>query len=227
MSSKAFGTFCSRQQHFVNFLNSFKLGNNIALKGFTLNVRNIIMACYTAFLASGETLLCRSIRSSTIKQYLKAASDLSIQANLVNPCIDIKGEYSIYIKDILKEIKRWEKVPNRKEPVTKKMVEYIIAKGKQLKKDNPDNIYWALSNWLVLGQQTDFRRREWAQDKTYLKKYNDVERNIDGSPAAFIRSDFKFLLSGNRRLNNDSEKEFKKVSIIDITWRFQKNLDNG
>ena len=106
------------------------------------------------------------------------------------------------------------------------MVEYIIAKGKQLKKDNPDNIYWALSNWLVLGQQTGFRRREWAQDKTYPKKHNDVERNIDGSPAAFIRSDFKFLLSGNRRLNNDSKKELKKALIVDIIWCYQKNLDS-
>ena len=54
-SSKELGTLCSRQQHFVEFLNKIKLGNNVALKGFTLTIRNIIMACYTAHLVSGHT----------------------------------------------------------------------------------------------------------------------------------------------------------------------------
>ena len=169
MSTKAFETLCSRQKHFVKFLYSIKLGNNVALKGFTLTIRNMIMACYTAYLATGETLLCRTIKSNTIKKYLDAAAELSIPAKLMNPCLDIKGNLSKNIKEILKETKRWETIPNRKEPVTKQMVEYIINKGSELKKDNPDNIYTALGNWLVIGEQAGFRRKEWAQDRTYLK----------------------------------------------------------
>ena len=61
-------------------------------------------------------------------------------------------------------------MPNRKEPVTKQMTEYIIEKGKRLNKTNPDNIYTSLGNWLVLGQQAGFRRKEWAQDRTHFKK---------------------------------------------------------
>ena len=118
-------------------------------------------------------------------------ADFSIQSNLLNPCIGIKGEWSIYIEDIFKKVKRWENVPNHKEPVTKNTIEYIIAKGLQWKRDNPDNIYLVLSNWLVLGEQTGFRRKEWAKEVTYFKKNNDVERKIDGSPAAFIKSNFK------------------------------------
>ena len=55
MSTKQIGTLCSRQQHFLKFLDQIKLGNNVALKSFSLTTRNIIMACYTAHLATGET----------------------------------------------------------------------------------------------------------------------------------------------------------------------------
>ena len=159
MSTKALGTLCSRQQHFIKFLHTIKLGNNIALSGFTLTIRNIIMACYTAYLASGETLLCKAIKANTIKKYLNAAAELSMPAKLMNPCLDIRGNWSTHINDIIKEVRRWEKVPNRKEPVTKPMVEYIINKGLSLKKENPDNLYLALGNWLVLGEQIGFGRK--------------------------------------------------------------------
>ena len=227
MSTKTFGTLCSRQKHFVKFLHNIKLGNNVALKSFTLTVRNIIMACYTAYLATGETLLCRTIKANTIKKYLDAAAELSLPAKLLNPCLDIRGDLSIHIKEIIREIKRWEKIPNRREPVTKQMVEYIINKGLDSKKENPDNIYLALGNWLVLGEQTGFRRKEWAQDMTYLKKYKGIERNIDGSSAAFIMNDLEFRMKNNKRLNNKYVKQTNKATMINIKWRFQKNNDNG
>ena len=101
MSTKQIGTLCSRQQHFIQFLDSVKLGNNYALKGFTLTTRNIIMACYTAYLATGETLLCKSIKTNTIIRYLNATAELSTLAKMINPCLDIMGNQSMYIKDII------------------------------------------------------------------------------------------------------------------------------
>ena len=68
------------------------------------------------------------------------------------------------------------------------MVEYIIDKGKKISKTNPDNIYSALSDhWFILGLEAGFRIMEWAQDHAHLKKYKDIQHNIDGSPAAFIK----------------------------------------
>ena len=227
MSNKQIGTLCSRQQHFVKFLDHIKLGKNVALKGFSLSTRNTIMACYTAYLATGETLLCRSIKSSTILRYLSAAAELSIPAKMMNPCLDIMGNFSNNIKDIINELKRWESIPNRKEPVTKEMISYVINKGKEMENTNPDNIYMALGDWLVLGLQAGFRRKEWAQDKTYLKQHNDIERNVDGSSAAFIISDFEFRGKGNTRINNSLKQAVNSSHIVNLKWRFQKNNDNG
>ena len=90
--------------------------------------------------------MCKTIKSSTISRYLSAATELSTQANMTNPCLDIMGKQSDYIKGIFKELKRWENVPNRKEPVTKQMIEYVIDKGKKLNKTNSHNLYLALSD---------------------------------------------------------------------------------
>ena len=59
---------------------------------------------------------------------------------MLNPCLDIMGNFSSHIKDIINELKRWESVPKRKEPVTKEMISYVINKGKELKAINPNNI---------------------------------------------------------------------------------------
>ena len=63
LSGKEARTYQSREQHFINFLLRHKLGKNIALKGFSQNIRNTIMACYTVDLASGQNLLFMSLKS--------------------------------------------------------------------------------------------------------------------------------------------------------------------
>ena len=227
LSSKDAGTLYSRQKHFINFIKEKELGNNVALTGFTLNVRNIIMACYTAYLASGATLLCKTIKADTIKRYLKAAAELSAPAQMMNPTLDLMGNLSVFIKDIIHEAKRWESMPNRREPLTKEMIEYIIDKGENSKKTNSDNLYSAMGDWLVLGEQTGFRRKEWAQDRTYLHKHKDFQRNVDGSSAAFILTDMEFRAKKNKRINNNSLVEINKAKSVNLKWRYQKNLDNG
>ena len=226
-SDKELRTFHSRQHNFLKFLLKSHLGNNPALIGYTQEVRNTIMACYTADLVAGENILCMSLKSGTILRYLQAAAELSIPSNMMNPCIDVTGKQSRFIKDILHEVKRWEIMPNRQEPVTKEIIEYVIKKGKNFIGANPHNLYTALGDWLILGHQSGFRRREWAQDRTYLKKHKDVQRNIDGSPAAFVMNDWEFRSKDNKRLNHSSDRQISHANMINVKWRFQKNNDNG
>ena len=81
------------------------------------------MACYAADLVAGQNLLCMTLKAGTILRYLQAAAELSIPANMMNPCLDITGKQSKYIRDIITGVKRWESVPDRREPVTKDIVE--------------------------------------------------------------------------------------------------------
>ena len=185
------------------------------------------MACYAADLVAGENLLCMTLKAGTILCYLQAAAELSIPANMMNPCLDITGKQSKYIRDIITEMKRWESIPDRREPVTKAMVEYIFNKGMMISKSNKDNLYAALANWLILGQQSGFRRKEWAQDRSHLKKFKDIQRNVDESPSAFIINDFEFRGSNNKRIDQNSNNAVNRARIVNVKWRFQKNNDNG
>ena len=117
------------------------------------------MTCYTADIVAGKNILCRSLKSGTISIYLGAAADLSILANMRSPCLDTTDKQSRFIKDILHEVKRWEHIPNTQEPLTKPIIHYIIAKCRDLAKSNPHNLYRVLSDWLILGLHSGFRRK--------------------------------------------------------------------
>ena len=226
-SNKELRTLYTRQQHFIKFLNKSKLGNDPTIFKYSQNVRNIIMACYTADLVAGQNILCKSLKSTTITRYLKAAADLSIRSDITNPCLNTNGKVSEHIKSIINEVKRWESMPDRREPMTKQIIEYIYNKGIAQKKINPYNIHSAIADWFILGLQSGFRRKEWAQDRTYMKKHKDIQRNPDGTPAAFILQDMEFTKKNNVRINQNSEKEINNADMVNIKWRFQKNNDNG
>ena len=141
----------------MEFIKTMKLGNNVTLIGFSTLTRNTIMACYVTHLAADHTLLCKSIKSGTISKYLRTAADLSKPAQMINPTIDIMGKQSQLITDLIHECKRWESMPNRREPVTKDMVDYLIDKGAS---KYSDNHVAATSDWFILGLQADFRKAE-------------------------------------------------------------------
>ena len=183
------------------------------------------MACYTAHLASGQTLLCRAIMTLTIKKCLKAATDLSLPFQMMNPALNLLGNQTKNIGDILHEATRWESMPNRREPLTKDMIVYVMDKGSAL--SSADNLYTVMGDWLTLSPQTGDRRQEWSQDRTALQRSNHVDLNVDGSLTAFIEFDFKFSGPKGLRLSRDSLPSLDLISIVRIIWRYKKNMDNG
>ena len=72
------------------------------------------MACYTAYLASGATLLCKTIKSGAIKRYLSAAAELSVPAQMMNPALNLIDKNQLFIRDILRETQKRESMPNRR-----------------------------------------------------------------------------------------------------------------
>ena len=67
-------TLQPRQNNFINFIKKIKLGNNVALKGYALSVRNLIMSCYAADLAAGENLACKTIKAINNKEIFSCRS---------------------------------------------------------------------------------------------------------------------------------------------------------
>ena len=115
-------------------------------------------------------------------------------------------------------------MPNRREPVTKYKVGYLIDKGAS---KHSDNYVAATADWLILGLQAGFRKVEWDQERTRVNKHGTYKRNIDGSSSAFIKSDFEFHDHKGKRLDHTKPILIDEVSTIRLTWRYQKNQDNG
>ena len=66
-----------------------KLRKYFALVGFSVIIRNAIMAYYATQLAVSRALLCKSINTSPISRYLCVAASLSCLAQMTNPTIVI------------------------------------------------------------------------------------------------------------------------------------------
>ena len=144
MSHKAAGTLLSYHRHVLTFLSSVNLNDNVALLGFSTLPRNVIMACYAAILASCHTIQCKGIRVSTISKYLSATAILSIPFQTMNSLVNIYGEKSRLVEDIKNEAKRWESIPNRREPLTKDMVRFLIKNAAAL--NLPDGLYAVMAD---------------------------------------------------------------------------------
>ena len=68
---------------------------------------------------------------------------------------------------------------------------------------------------------------EWGQDRTHVNKRGTYQRNIDGSLSTFIQSNLKFRGPKGKCLDHIYHIIIDDVSTIHLTWRYQKNLDNG
>ena len=220
----------SRQRHYVIFCLKTAI-DDFLLHEISPIEKNYILACYTASLTESETLLCKSIRTATVKKYLDAVSEMFVLANLHDPIKNLQGVRSPYIEAVLKEHLRWETVPNRREPLTYKMVDFAYQTLlERMIHDTdflPDSLEECLCDWLILGMQTGARLSEWCQDHAKLNKTKTTEKNIDGTPKAFIFNDFHFLNQNNVRRSNSYTSHIADAAHVQITWRYQKNNDNG
>jgi hypothetical protein len=148
----------------------------------------------------------------------------------MSPLVACSGKKSDWVESVIKEHKRWEEMPNRQEPVTIEMIEFII---KLAEDQDEDSLWAAMRDWLIQGNYTGCRLSEWAQQKRNTKNggFATWDKSIggDGSSKAFTMEDFRFHGKNNRRLTVSDKKHLdeKDVHSVNITWRHQKNGDNG
>jgi len=182
---------------------------------------DFIYACYTLDLTQGHTFWFRAIRTSTIKLYLKAAS---CPMRLQTISYSRLPSFPPLVKDILAEYKKWEEVPNRREPLTIDMLTYL---QKIAILSHPDSYNAAIFDWLLIGIFAGFRKTEWMQDSHVYKTTGTYQKvSKDGSARAFIASDFSFSPFSPSQINL-AQKSSTPHGQLHIKWRYQKNGQNG
>lgn len=192
----------------------------------------LIFAMYAVYLALGHTLHCKTIKSGTITNYLRAAASHVTQARrrMPNPSnklqwqdprIDMTtGKIDKQITAVVDEVKRWESMPERREPLT---VDMILYQKLQCRADAPHSEDAVMYDWEVFGIYAGNRLTEWAQ-----KDGTDIVLNIDELPKAFLIRDVTFFGENRRRMSRPyALKHPRRVHTADVTWRYQKNGVNG
>jgi hypothetical protein len=192
------------------------------LQAIDATVRPVIMAFYTEFCCVGNTLNNKLVRKSTVDQYLDIAITY-VKSNItVDPSIDpFTNKRHGLISSALDELKRWEKVPNRRMPLTIPMIMWLIEYAKTKHEDSLEN---ALADWFIMGIHTGYRSIEWCQEKDPKKHGFYRAEDPDMSIYAVCENDITFDDAQGRRC-----QDYQDPSAVTFneTFRFQKNKDNG
>ena len=181
--------------------------------------RDYVSACYAESLIHGSTIKQQYISYSTTILYLKDAGIFK-KPHPILPSRTL--QYPPLLHSILQEYQRWQSIPNRRHPVTINMLEFLHKHQLNLHQDCYE---CALYDWLVLGMQTGQRKSEWCQDATEFRKSNTFSRSIKQTSIAFTQNDFS--LSYKSTPHESTSQHPHRPNYLQITWRFQKNGQNG
>jgi hypothetical protein len=179
---------------------------------------NFFLATWAVAIATGDNILGLTLRASTIRQYLLAASKLITQRGNPDPLDDSCNQWTSFL---LRKLDRYESVKNRREAFTDEMIAEFHRRAQS---SHPDDIASCLYAWIALGRYTGFRRSEWAQTR---KLSYECAPDNSGDARALIDADMLFFDSQGHLLDKLPTLVSPPLFRVDIRWRWQKNGDNG
>ena len=126
--------------------------------------KTLQMCMYAVHLGTGSTLLCRSIKAGTIKAYVRDIARFLMRFG-EHPIDPRKTEDQTgtdpMLQAIYKELDRWEKVPDRREPFTPEMLA-AMSDTAAFGQHNFHSSWAACQDWFDLGLRLGLRKGEWA-----------------------------------------------------------------
>lgn len=223
-------TACTRRCHFIYWCTIRGVYDSI-FPLITLTDTSLVylLACYTAFLATGHAIGLKSIKSGTvdaylltIKKFLKNFDEISDRdARMFTGTAVIAPP----IKKVIDEMKRFEKQPNRREPWTLQLQARLYKESQ----DEPaDSLTKVGFQWFSCVLPAGCRRIEWCQPYASRDPTKEPELNIRNETYAFCVDDVQFLGIGQRRFTTPYAIQNRdEVYFVELTFRVQKNGKNG
>ena len=112
------------------------------------------LAMYAMHVGTGQTLLCKTIKVATVKQYVRAAATFLAlfgentrdyrKNSATNTAI------SSTLTSVYNELARWESVPNRRELYTREMLMYL-KNVVQVASSCQNSLMSAMTDWFECG----------------------------------------------------------------------------
>lgn len=221
----------TRRYHFYLFLLNMGMNDDYFMESWSQTRRIWTMAMYASHLCTGNTIRGKPIRAGTVKEYLHDVATFILANTGVDPRFD-EGVYKLAdpIQKVITEYERWEKQPNRRQPWTVSMQQYldnVVAKEETLHGD--DGFKPAIADWTGLGLSTGMRRSEWVQPD---HKHSAIDKPAQHDDLkiimAFLPGDWEFYDMRGRKVSHDHALllGIENLYKMRVQWRTQKNGDN-
>jgi hypothetical protein len=189
------------------------------------------LAMYAIHLSAGHSIYCRSIKVATIEQYLLAAS--SFVAHFTG--IDFRKERPTdtqlghTLASVLKDLKKYESVPDRQEPNDPQMHAAAWSLAAQC---SSNTLLCALTDGFEQGYCAGYRLSEWAQPSRRSDPLDPQLNHLPGADIctrALVPDDFRILTVSRHRVSGLSivHHALPQISKMWVKWRTQKNGQNG
>jgi hypothetical protein len=121
---------------------------------------------------------------------------------------------------------QWEALPNRRSPVTKRMIQDL---HKTMQGTHQDYKHRAFYDWPIIGAQTGFRGCEWAS-KRPIKHLANFPKAEDPLRSIYqcLGKDIVLYDHNNRHIPDNElvTTPDNQLCGFTVTYRFQKNGDN-
>jgi hypothetical protein len=122
-------------------------------------------------------------------------------------------------------VKKYENVPKRQEMISDDMFHFI---ARLTKRSSQDSFVRAVTDWIILGAYTGFRKSEWCNDHPIeFERITDPQWGTRATSLAIIAEDFRFATATGSRLNDIRNIADADVIFATLCIRKQKNNDNG
>ena len=215
------------------FAQHMRWDDDLTLEKSTDTRRGLLqLAMYAMHVGTGQTLLCKTIKVATVKQYVRAAA--TFLALFGDNTRDYRKNYatdtniSSTLTSVYNELARWESVPNRREPFTLEMLLHLRS-DTQTASMSQDSLIMAMADWCECGLFAGLRLAEWAQD-AHCSDITNYKRDFKQQARAFCLGDIRF--EDNTRTRFTARQVLDSRSDVSITkcwikFRTQKNGQNG
>ena len=227
-SPKVARTIRNRRLHYFLFCYHLKLTDDWLLEDQSQERANLQLAMYATHLATGSTLHLRSIKASTISMYVFHIASLLGRVRSIDPRFVSASDTKLapVIAKILAEQKRWETVPNRREPFTLEL--HTQIKTLPSVTLDPLGLDAAMANWTLCNLYIGGRGIEWAQTNAQNRCLPNFLCNIFGRAYAFARDDVQCFTTTSIHLSIDEAiNNPGLVGKIKLRFDEQKNGEHG
>ena len=186
------------------------------------------LAMYAVYLATGNTLFHKTVKSSTVATYLRNVATLIVPVRGLDPRYECPTDtkMSPCILKILNKMKTWEQLPKRREPFTIDMLMELVDLAEV---SDPDGLLAAIKNHFTCGMYSGNRTCEWAQTDKGRSRLGKHRLNKKGNPYAYNLKRISF------RTVNGSPYPLERIvsdpstipGLVIVVFDWQKNGDHG